>query len=714
MPDRKPNNIALIGNPNVGKTSIFNLLTQEHQQVSNWSGSTVKSFGKLIKHNNIDINILDLPGIDDLTLPDSVITKDQLATKQYLKDNDIDLIVNVVDANFLEKNLYLTLQLLELKIPVIVIINKIDSANNNNLQIKHNEIAKHLGCPTLPFSATKTQTNSLDIIKNYMLNPKVNNYFKVTYDAKIEQQIQQAPQANRFLSLLKVVNNNTVEDADMLVATARYDASSFITSNYIKHNKHKSSKNLLDSLFLHKYLGVPLFFLIMYSVLMCSIATSNIFINFFDIMSSYFLVDYSGFLLNGINAPPFLIDLLCNGVGRGLQTVITFVPVILSLFFYLSLLESSGYLSRAEFLIDAVMRRIGLPGKAFIPMILGFGCSVPAIMATRRLSGSNERIIVGMMSPFMSCGARLPTYTMFATAFFYEHASYMVMSLYLVGILAAIGTGLLLKNIIYLDSKSNQIIEFSDYQLPSVVNNSKRAIYKTKKFIKESSMIIVLVTTCLSLVSMIEIEQDDKNVPLLEVAAKGVSPVFSPFGIEEDNWQAVVGIITGLFAKEVIIGSLSELYATSLVKDKAPAKPDFQKYFQQAVNSVYQVLPFVDVSNNLDLNEDSTVINLQKNFKDPLSAFAYLLFILLYTPCITAVFALKKEFGCKWAAFSSCWSLLLAYTVAIFFYTLVKISSDVFASGALLAFLVLLWVLLYNLLKKIKIKNNSISIVEID
>ena len=714
MPDNKPNNIALIGNPNVGKTSIFNLLTQEHQQVSNWSGSTVKSFGKLIKHNNVDINILDLPGIDDLTLPDSVITKDQLVTKQYLKDNNVDLIVNVVDANFLEKNLYLTLQLLELKVPVIVIINKIDSANNNNLQIKHNEIAKHLGCPTLLFSATKTQINSLDIIKNYMLNPKVNNYFKVTYDAKIEQQIQQAPQANRFLSLLEVVNNNTVEDADMLVATARYDASSFITSNYIKQNKYKSSKSLLDSLFLHKYLGVPLFFLIMYSVLMCSIATSNIFINFFDIMSSYFLVDYSGFLLNSINAPPFLTDLICNGVGRGLQTVITFVPVILSLFFYLSLLESSGYLSRAEFLIDAVMRRIGLPGKAFIPMILGFGCSVPAIMATRRLSGSNERIIVGMMSPFMSCGARLPTYTMFATAFFYEHASYMVMSLYLVGILAAIGTGLLLKNIIYLDSKSNQIIEFADYQLPSVANTFKRAIHKTKKFIKESSMIIVLVTTCLSLVSMIEIEQDNKNVPLLEVAAKGVSPVFSPFGIEEDNWQAVVGIITGLFAKEVIIGSLSELYATSLAKDQAPIKPDLQKYLQQAVNSVYQVLPFVDASNDLDLNEDSTVINLQKNFKDPLSAFAYLLFILLYTPCITAVFALKKEFGCKWAAFSSCWSLLLAYTVAIFFYTLVQISADSLTSVALLAFLVLLWFLLYNLLKKIKIKNNSISIVEID
>lgn len=655
---------ALVGFANTGKSTLFNLLSSHNknavqQNVGNFSGITVAAKKTSIKLNGVDTFLSDLPGLSSLTKR-SEQGQDLTISQQFITTNDIDCLINVVDVNQISRQLYLTTQLLELGVPMIVVLNKMDRQKHASVDV--GKLSVELGCPVVALSAH--DKNALGCMeKNLLL---------------AQQEFTQQSQASKQH---KTDENINLESESSSAIQARQDYVADVLSRSSFGGGGVSFSDNLDNFVLHPVTGIPVFLGMMYLLFMFAINVGSAFIDFFDILSGTIFVDYPLHFLEPLGLPQWILTIV-EGVGSGIQTVATFIPVIACLFIGLSLLENSGYLARAAFVVDSVMQKIGLPGKAFVPLIVGFGCTVPAVMSARVLDSERERITTIMMAPFMSCGARLPVYALFAAAFFPGSGQNLVFLLYLIGIAAAIFTGFLLKKTVLSGTTSLNIMELPPYELPKIGTISRRVWQRTYSFVTGAGKTIVIVVCLLNFLNSIGTDgsfghQDSEN-SILSQSAQVVMPLLAPMGVKEENWQAGVGIITGIFAKEVLVATFNSLYSPSnSVDDEVPS---LTTSWHDAVGSIKENLlgiapddPLgIDVGDLSDLTQVakeqdvalSTYQVMQAAFAGQLGAFSYLLFILLYTPCVAAMGAIKNEVGTRWAGFAGSWSFLLAYLMA--------------------------------------------------
>ena len=741
--------IATIGNPNSGKTTLFNVLTGANQHVGNWSGVTVeKKTGHFILNDKSQVQVIDLPGIYNLDADGNSL--DERVAFDYIMENSPDLLINVIDASCLERSLYLTLQLKELGLPIVVVINKMDVAQKKKLVINEKALAKGLGCPVISLSAhdkksvEKLTSQLVTLNQQKLSDPVVLNYGDileplVVKAATLLDGVTHHLQ-NRALAVKLLENDQTVWqlldkaqqsaflqekqkidlDVDLQIADTRY---SFIY-DLVQHSVRlqgvlgRSISEKIDAFVMNRFTGIPFFFFVMYLMFMFSINIGSAFIDFFDIVGGAIFVDGSAQLLSSFSAPQWLINLLAYGVGNGIQTVLTFIPVITCLYLFLALLESSGYLARAAFVIDKAMQWIGLPGKSFVPMIVGFGCTVPAVMAARTLEKERERLLTVVMAPFMSCGARLPVYALFASAFFPESGQYIVFLLYLIGIFVAIITGFVLSRTLLPGKSESLFLELPDYEFPTLRNTLITMWQKLKGFVFGAGQTIIIVVTLLNVINSIGVDgsfgHQDSQHSLLSKGAQVITPVLSPLGVTQENWPATVGIVTGLFAKEAVVGTLNNLYSTQQVEDKVELT--LLEKFNAALQTIPENLLGIDVSDplGLDVGEVSDQVvaadeqgveltiysNIQKAFVSKEAAFAYMLFILLYAPCAAAVGAIVSEVGARWAKFIVLWTTTSAYIVSVCYYQIATFSINPACSSIYLVISALIILVVLYLLRR--------------
>jgi ferrous iron transport protein B len=430
----------------------------------------------------------------------------------------------------------------------------------------------------------------------------------------------------------------------------------------------------------------------MYVMFLFTINIGSAFVDFFEQVVGAFLIDGLGAWLNAVNCPSWLNVVLTQGVGSGMQVVATFIPIVGFLFLFLSMLEDSGYMARAAFVMDRFMRFLGLPGKAFVPMIVGFGCNVPAIMATRTLENPRDRILTNLMNPFMSCGARLPVYALFAAAFFPINGQNIVFGLYLLGIGVAVLTGLIMRHTLFKGETTPFIMELPTYHLPTMQGIFIRTGDRLKSFILNAGRVIVPMVLVLNFLNALGTDgsfgRENTNQSVLSHIGRSLTFVFEPMGIREDNWVATVGIFTGVLAKEAVVGTLDALYGQLDMPLEVVEKPPFDlaESLKQAALTIPQNLS--DVTNRLldplglnigALNDEQTSASkqnvntatfkaMQHSFDGQAGAFAYLLFILLYSPCVAATAAIYRETSATWATFTAIWTTSLAYFTATLFY----------------------------------------------
>lgn len=754
-------NIATIGNPNSGKTTLFNALTGSNQRVGNWSGVTVeKKTGHFTLSNKKNAKVVDLPGIYNLDNDQLGSSLDERVAFEYIMQSQPDIVMNIIDASCLERSLYLTLQLLELGLPVLVVLNKMDVADKQHLVINKKSLSEQLGCPVIALSAhdqqaVKQLTNTLETIDLADLN----NAFSLDYGTELQPIFEQtallfdsATRLNKIAlaikciegdesilqdfttenkAIIKQLKQSSAVDIDLQIADARYTFIYNATQIAVRNKGHlsKTLTEKIDAITLNRYTGLPVFLFVMYLMFMFAINIGSAFIDFFDIAAGAIFVDEVANGLSAINAPDWLINLLAYGVGNGIQTVMTFIPVIACLYLFLAMLESSGYLARAAFVIDRLMQFIGLPGKSFVPMIVGFGCTVPAVMAARTLEKERERLLTVIMSPFMSCGARLPVYALFASAFFPNQGQNIVFLLYLIGILVAVLTGFILSRTILPGKSENMFLEIPDYEIPTIKNTLIKTWHKLKGFVFGAGQTIVLVVTVLNVINSVGTDgsfgHQNSESSVLSQAAQFVTPVLSPLGINNDNWPATVGIVTGIFAKEAIVGTLNNLYSSLDTND------DIELTLSDKLNAAIATIPEnlmgIDIADPLGINVgdisnlesaaeeqgvDLTIYsNIQQAFVSQEAAFAYLLFILLYAPCAAAMGAIVREVGMNWARFVAIWSTAIAYIVSVVYYQIVTFSAHPMVS---LAYLLAAIVITLAVLFKLKYTGNVLARVSLN
>ncbi len=739
--------ILTVGNPNSGKTTLFNGLTGSRQQVGNWAGVTVEKKTGRYTHSGDEFFITDLPGIYALDSGNDSNSIDESIASRAVLTHPADVIINVVDVTSLERSLYMTLQLRELGRPMVVVLNKMDALKRERQTIDVSQLEQVLGCPVLALCAhNKQQVASFkQQLHKKIVQGIALKQLELDYGQGFEQAIMQllpvfAGQEVSARSLairalendLMVINGLAEADRLKVVAVQReceFDIDLHVADvkytflhhccQQVRRSEGKLSHSFTekaDKIILNKWVGVPFFFVVMYLMFMFSINIGSAFIDFFDIGVGALLVDGGHHLLDD-HLPVWLVTLIADGLGGGIQTVATFIPVIACLYLFLAILESSGYMSRAAFVLDKVMQKIGLPGKAFVPLVLGFGCNVPSIMATRTLDQERERKLAAAMAPFMSCGARLPVYALFAAAFFPQSGQNIVFALYLLGILAAVFTGWVLKKTLYPGRSESLLMEMPDYELPTLQNVLIKTWQKLKRFVLGAGKTIVIVVTILSFLNSLGTDgsfgNEDSDNSVLTSAAQVVTPLFAPIGINQDNWPATVGIITGIFAKEAVVGTLNNLYTSVDADDE---EYDLWASLQQAVLSIPENLMGLNFTDPLgidvgDLSDTSSLVeeqevdasifsNLQHHFVSGYAAFAYLIFILLYTPCVAAMGAYVREFGAKYARFIAVWTMGLAYGSAALFYQVTHFNAHPMSSTLWILGIVGLSLAVYYWLKK--------------
>ncbi|MGL6177027.1 MAG: ferrous iron transport protein B, partial [Vibrionaceae bacterium] len=611
------NRLFTVGNPNSGKTTFFNQLTGTRQAVGNWDGVTVEKKTGVAILGAAEIQLTDLPGIYSLET-DSLISQDEQIAANELHAKQYDLLLNIVDASTLERSLYLTLQLRELGRPMVVILNKIDQARQQGYEIDLEKLSAKLGCPVLAVcskSAASVKALRSDLAQ-LMSAEIATSVLNIEYSAPLEEALTAIAQSSRtplskgecvqlLLADQKWMDNSAAwqarlaqirsriighVDVELQLAEYRYSqvADIYRACNITVQPRARKLTDLIDNIVLHKIAGLPIFLVVMYLMFMFSINVGSAFIDFFDIAVGALLVDAPNHWLQDV-LPAWLLTLLADGFGAGIQTVATFIPVISCLYLFMSLLESSGYMARAAFLLDKLMQRIGLPGKAFVPLVLGFGCNVPAIMATRTLDQERERQLAAAMTPFMSCGARLPVYALFAAALFPQSGQNVVFALYLFGIAAALFTGFVLRNTLFSGTSTPLMMTLPSYELPRVKDIAFKTWHKLSRFILGAGKTIVLVITLLSFFNSLGSDgsfgNQDTSDSVLSKAAQFITPAFKPFGINEENWPATVGIITGIFAKEAVVGTLNSLYLADSAQESEEAF-SLQAKLLEAVHSV--------------------------------------------------------------------------------------------------------------------------------
>ncbi len=633
---------ALIGNQNSGKTTLFNQLTGSNQHVGNFPGVTVeKKEGKIRKQK--DMLLIDLPGIYSL----SPYTAEEVVTRDFLLKDKPDGIINIVDATNIERNLYLTLQLMELNIPIILALNMMDELEKGGGSINVKKMEEVLGLPVVPIVASKNQgvdelvaravktveAGNLKPYRDFCKGPlhkcihsighlvefkataqKIPIRFAATKLVEGDQPMRQLlglPEQDLHIMehIVEEMEKELGTDREAALADMRYDFIEALVSQAV--NKPSSSpervrSDRIDNLLTHKYLALPVFLAIMLTTFWLTFNVAGAWLS--DLMMAgidAITAAFDGWLTEA-QVAGWMHSLLIDGVFAGVGSVLSFLPNIMVLFFFLSLLEDSGYMARVAFVMDKLLRKIGLSGRSFVPMLIGFGCSVPAIMSTRTLASERDRKMTIILTPFISCSAKMPVYAVFTAAFFVDHRPLVLLSLYLLGILVAVVMGLIMSHTIFSGNPVPFVMELPVYRMPYAKSVVLHMWEKAKDFITRAFTVIFLATIIIWFLSNFDIRFNlvaDNDLSLLADLGRLASPIFAPLGF--GDWRASTALVTGLMAKETMISTLAILTGAS---------------------------------------ESNITQSLTQMFT-PASAYAFLCFSLLYMPCVAAMAATRREMG---------------------------------------------------------------------
>ena len=661
--------VGVIGNPNCGKTTLFNGLTGARQHVGNWAGVTVEQKTGQYHYDNKAIQVVDLPGIYSLDVNPHTTSLDEKVARDYILSQQADLIINIVDTTHLEHNLYLTTQLLEMGLPIVVVLNIMDDATGRDIKIDSEEIARRLMCPVVSLVATQTtDIQSLKSTINQLAESKPLSTSPVEYPTDIaaaidqltpliEKQIDNKSINSEWLAvkllerdgfamsmvdeslkqtvdaIVKRIETETEEEADILIVDSRYGFINTLTQETLiqQSDVGKKISDKIDKVILNRFLGIPIFFAVMYLMFTFTIKLGRAFKPFFNDIAQAVFVDGLGHLLMLMESPSWLITLLAGGVGNGIREVLAFVPILGFLYLFISILEESGYMARATFAMDRFMRVLGLPGKAFVPMILGFGCNVPAMMATRTLERQRDRLLNILLNPFMTCGARLAVFTLFAAAFFPENGGLVVFSLYMIGVGFAFMTAMLLKHTFLKEEFSLVIMEIPSYHTPKLKNVWLNSWTRVKAFIIRVGKIIISMVLVLHIFSSLGTDGSFKehNIEhsVLSAAGRTVTPLLKPMGIEQENWPATVAIITGVLHKVVVISTLKTIYAESDHSGQHQTEKHFE--FWASIKHAFMTIPMglkkmlgIGSGTQQQMSNNPFVDALHKHFHGQIGAYA--------------------------------------------------------------------------------------------
>ncbi|MGO3344322.1 MAG: ferrous iron transport protein B [Marinomonas sp.] len=666
--------ITLVGNPNTGKTTLFNKLAGTRQKVGNWAGVTVDCKTGFFPVSGQRVDMTDLPGIYSFATESGGL--DESVARRFLKKGDYDVIVNIVDATNLKRNLKLTKELIELGRPMIVVMTMTDLARKMRIMPDLVALAENMG---------------ITILDGYDLSV-----------SELQKQV---------LALVE-----TLKDTPM--TTASKPVKTWLTGVMKQQAKALNTTERIDRIVLHPLLGIPIFLLAMYAMFALAIGLGTLFIDPIDSFAAYWFVAFPSHWMQQMGIPHWIVVVLANGLGGGAELVANFVPVIAFLYLCLSFLEDSGYMARAAFIIDRVMLSIGLPGQAFIPLLLGFGCNVTSIMSTRSLSNPKQRMLTMAMAPFMSCSARLAVYVMFVSVFFRDSGGTLVFGLYLLGIVMAVGTAWIFRKQLFKDVHASSFIEMPHYHRPRWGNIVLSSWHKVRGFVIRAGKTIIVVSAILTILNSIpswrSAAEGGKPSALAEVG-QVITPVFMPIGMGEDNWPAAVGVFTGVLAKEAVVGTMDALYSD------VAGSSDQADYISPLVNlkdsgiilwdnltgAVKTLVDPLGLSAVSDAKQADTLSlghkKMESLFNGWQGAFAYLVFVLLYTPCAAAIGALVKEGGLLWTGVVTGWSTSVAYVGAVCTYQILTFAqhpvSSLIAMG--IAFV---WLLFFVIGLKIWIK----------
>ncbi|MGI9861303.1 ferrous iron transport protein B [Moorella naiadis] len=656
--------IALVGNPNSGKTSIFNDLTGARQHVGNWPGVTVeKKEGKLC-YQGQNFNIVDLPGTYSL----GAYSEDELIARNFILFEKPEAVVNVVDASNLERNLYLTTQLLEMGANVIVALNMVDEARARKIEINILRLAQALGVPVVPTVATRGEgIKELVAAVAQRVGEAAYRPLRVNYGTEIEKQLDKLEQiikqeANlaakypaRWLAIKlledderiqeelqkegakqilevaarskKQLNEKLGEEAEALIADRRYGFINGLVKEAVTKRQTLEERltlsDKIDSIVTNRYLGLPIFLLAMWAVFQFTFKLGDPMIGWVETVFESLKALTTNWLEAG-GAPQLLTSFLTEGIIGGVGSVLVFIPPIFLLFLAISLLEDSGYMARAAYIMDRLMHAMGLHGKSFVPLLIGFGCNVPAIMATRTLENRKDRLITILINPLMSCTARLPVYVLFTGAFFTANQGWVIFSLYLLGIVLAIIMGKIFKTFLFKGETAPFVMELPPYRVPTLKGTLIHMWERGSSFVRKAGTVIVGVVVLIWFLSNLPLGVEyASQASLIGKLGTMLAPIFKPAGF--GTWQAAVALVFGILAKEVVVGTLGVLYGV----------------------------------------EENGLTGAIANSWTPLSAYAFMVMTLIYIPCVATIAAIRRETNSwSWTAFAIGYSLVLGWVMA--------------------------------------------------
>lgn len=697
-------NVALAGNPNSGKTTLFNVLTGSNQFVGNWPGVTVEKKEGKYKEDK-EIKITDLPGIYSL----SPYTLEEVVSRKYLLEEKVDVILNIIDGSNLERNLYLTTQLLELGIPVVVAVNMLDVIEKRGDKIDYKRLSKELRCDVVPISALRNQgidelmkkvksaSNSSYTVKSIynrqigdvlnqleeFLPSNIDSSKKLFYSVKLFERDDKIIQSlNTKIddeSIIANLEKELDDDSESIITDARYSyISTIIKDCYKKANRESlTTSDKIDKIVTNRILALPIFALVMFIVYYVSVTTVGTIVTDWtnDVLFGEIIPPAIESFLEAVNCAGWLQSLILDGIVAGVGAVLGFVPQMLVLFAFLAILEDCGYMARVAFIMDRIFRKFGLSGKSFIPMLIGSGCGVPGIMASRTIESDRDRKMTIMTTTFIPCGAKLPIIALIAGALF-DGASWVAPSAYFLGVFAIVISGIILKKTkLFIGDPAPFVMEMPSYHAPRVVNVLRSMWERGFSFIKKAGTIILLSTIIIWFLQSFGVQSgsfgmvDDINDSLLSTIGRAIAWIFTPLGWGE--WKAAVASITGLVAKENVVATFGQLYG------------------------------FAEVA------EDGSEIwgTLAASFTT-ISAYSFLAFNLLCAPCFAAIGAIKREMNNgKWTAFAITYQCVFAYVIALIIYQIGNlIVNGTFGFGTVVAILLIIG-LIYLLVRKPKVSD---------
>ena len=710
--------VAFAGQPNVGKSSLIFRLAGGDVQIGNWAGITVERYTASLKYGDYELELVDLPGIYNL----SPYTPEERIARDFLINERPDVVVNVIETPLLERNLFLTSQLLELGIPTVLALNMWDEFTEKGYSLDLETLERELNVYAVPVIG-KTGWNKEKLLEaiakiyEERKKPKYLRFSKLVEGLldKVWEHLKGQPFSKlfpeRWLRIKALEGDEYLAELlkerfsfdlakcckrerhylseaynmppDEAIAEERYKAIARLVSKVLKkpaERVEKSFQDRLDDILLNPYLGIPLFFLIMFLVFKFTFDVSAPFVDWLDGFINGFIGKYTHHLLLAVGAPDWLVSLVIDGIVGGIGFFATFIPVLSFMYLALGLLEHSGYFARAAFVADRFMRKIGLTGKSVVPMILGFGCNVPAVLATRTLEHDTLRKLTALLIPFMSCSARLPVYALIAFAFFPDHPAALIFGMYLLGVLVAILVAFLLKDTVFKKSLVEVpfIVELPPYRLPNLKDLLRSMWTPVWEFIHRAGTVIFFANLAVWAFMNIPYGAPPKDT-LLGRFATAVQPVFKPAGFGE-HWENVAVLVPGFLAKEIVITSYGTIIGVEEGRSQ-PAEVDFFKdlreqlkglveaLFRSAEMLVNQFLPgMFEVE-----RPQSEMIQKIKGFFTPASALAFVVFILLYTPCAATVAVMWQEFGWRFALFSVLLNLTTAWILSVLTYQLGKL-----------------------------------------